>query len=108
MIEPTANTPLLAEEPRAKLEDVSTRPEEQVAAPKKSASATTAAQSSRSRLAYDQELARVFVEIVDPDSGEVIDRFPPEELVKHMQSLTDQEFLSNTQTGNGLLLDRVV
>jgi hypothetical protein len=108
MIEPTAHLPLPAEEPRAKLEGVSTRPEERVAASKRSEPAPAMAQSSRSRLAYDQELARVFVEIVDPDSGEVVERFPPEELVKHMQSLIEQEQSSSAQDGHGLLLDRVV
>jgi hypothetical protein len=33
---------------------------------------------------------------------------PPEELVKHMQSLIEQEQSSSAQDGHGLLLDRVV
>jgi hypothetical protein len=108
MIAVTAHTPVLAEEPRAKQAELTLRPVERVSASKKPEPTPAAAQSSRSRLAYDKELARVFVEIVDPDSGEVVDRFPPEELVKHMKSLIEQEHLPSGQDGTGLLLDRLV
>jgi uncharacterized FlaG/YvyC family protein len=119
MIAATAHTPVLAEETRTRQAELTLRPVEQVAASKKS-EATPAAthkksestlavnQSSRSRLAYDKELARVFVEIVDLDSGEVVDRFPPEELVRHMKSLIEQEHLLGGQDGTGLLVDRLV
>ena len=108
MIVEIGHIPLPAEEPQAKPTDSALRPVEPVAAAKRSESAPVAAQSSRSRLAYDKELARVFVEIVDPESGEVIDRFPPEELVRHMKSLIEQQHLPSGQDGTGLLLDRVV
>lgn len=48
------------------------------------------ADESRSRLAFDRELSRVFVEVVD-NSGEVIARFPPEQFVRHINSLVDQQ-----------------
>jgi len=108
MIEATAHIPPLAESTRAKPEALSLRTANRAAAPARSDSAPAAAGSSRSRLAYDRELARVFVEIVDQESGEVVDRFPPEELVKHMKSMTEQDLLSSGQEGAGLLLDRVV
>ena len=41
----------------------------------------------RARLAYDDELSRMFVEILDPKTGEVITRFPPERLVEQLKSL---------------------
>ena len=66
--------------------------------------------SSRSRLAYDTELSRVFVEIVDPKSGEVVQRFPPEQLVRHMSELIDQDLLDPSAGAGdpGLVLDEVV
>ena len=41
----------------------------------------------RARLTYDEELGRVFVEILDPRTGDVITRFPSERLVEHLNSL---------------------
>ncbi len=41
----------------------------------------------RARLTYDEKLSRVFVEILDPRTGDVITRFPPERLVEHLNSL---------------------
>lgn len=108
MIEATAYVPQLAEETRAKLDVLSLRSAKRVIAPARADSASVTDISSRSRLAYDRELSRVFVEIVDPESGEVVDRFPPEELVKHMQSMTEQDFSSSSPEGAGLLFDRVV
>ncbi len=64
--------------------------------------------SARSRLTYDDELSRVFVEIVDPDSGEVVSRFPPEQLVRHINSLIDQELVSESQGATGFLVDQSV
>ena len=100
--------PLVAEEPQAKPKVSLLRPAKPVAAAKRPEPASDAVHSSRSRLAYDKELARVFVEIVDPDSGEVIDRFPPEELVRHMKNLIEQDHLPSGQDGTGLLFDHVV
>ena len=74
--------------------------------PEQSAQSFQAAQSSRSRLTYDQELSRVFVEIVDPSSGEVIQRFPPEELVKHIDSIVAAA--NGEAEDPGLVLDEVV
>ncbi len=108
MIVETAHIPPPAEEPQAKPTESLLRPVEPVAAVRRSESASDSVQSSRSRLAYDKELARVFVEIVDPESGEVVDRFPPEELVRHMKNLTEQDYLPSGQDGTGLLLDRFV
>ena len=108
MIEATASVPQLAEETRAKPDVLSLRSAKRTVAPARADAASAADVSSRSRLAYDRELARVFVEIVDPESGEVIDRFPPEELVKHMKSMTEQDLLSSGRESAGLLLDRVV
>lgn len=64
--------------------------------------------SSRSRLTYDTELSRVFVEIVDPKSGEVVQRFPPEQLVRHMSELIDQNLLDSNAGGPGFVFDQVV
>ncbi len=41
----------------------------------------------RARLAYDEDLSRMFVEILDPQTGDVITRFPPERLVEQLSSL---------------------
>jgi uncharacterized FlaG/YvyC family protein len=41
----------------------------------------------RARLAYDEKLSRMFVEILDPKTGDVITRFPPERLVEQLNSL---------------------
>lgn len=56
---------------------------------------------SHYRLTYDEELSRVFVELLDPDSGEVVQRYPPEELVRHMQNLLEK-------SGHGRFVDRRV
>lgn len=41
----------------------------------------------RARLAYDDKLSRMFVEILDPKTGDVITRFPPERLVEQLNNL---------------------
>ncbi len=41
----------------------------------------------RARLAYDDKLRRMIVEILDPRTGDVIARFPPEHLVEQLSSL---------------------
>lgn len=64
--------------------------------------------SSRSRLAYDEDLGRVFVEIVDRDSGEVIDRFPPEELVRHIDGLIEQNEARRRGSAPGRLFSQVI
>ncbi len=108
MIVETGHIPLVAEEPLARPPVSLVRAAEPVVAARKAEPATNAVQSSRSRLTYDEELARVFVEIVDPESGEVVERFPPEQLVKHMKSLTEEDHLPTGQDGTGLLLDRLI
>ena len=62
--------------------------------------------SARSRLTYDDELRRVVLEIVDTDSGEVVSRFPPEQLVRHIASLIDQELVPESQGATGFLVDQ--
>ncbi len=53
----------------------------------------------RARLTYDEELSRVFVEILDPQTGDVITRFPPQRLVEHLNSLAaDDEPESDDDT----------
>ena len=61
---------------------------------------------ARSRLTYDDELSRVFVEIVDPDSGEVVSRFPPEQIVRHIDNLIDQNLVPKSQGTTGFLVDQ--
>ncbi len=41
------------------------------------------------RLTYDQERGRVYVEILDPQTGEVLQRLPPESAVERLQELND-------------------
>lgn len=62
--------------------------------------------SARSRLTYDEELRRVFLEIVDPNSGEVVRRFPPEQLVRHIDSLINQDLVPKSQGTTGFLVDQ--
>jgi len=45
----------------------------------------------RARLAYDNKLSRVFVELLDPRTGEVITRFPPERLVEQLNRLANDD-----------------
>ena len=63
---------------------------------------------SRARLAFDDELSRVFVEIVDRSSGEVIHRYPPEEIVRHIDALIKQQHLPAGQGNTGFLVDQSV
>lgn len=39
------------------------------------------------RLAYDQESHRVYVEILDPQTGDVLQRLPPESAAEHLQEI---------------------
>jgi uncharacterized FlaG/YvyC family protein len=64
--------------------------------------------TSRSRLAYDKELNRTFIEVVDVNSGEVVERFPPEEIVRHVEALLKQAEASRAAKRAGLVVDRVV
>ena len=61
---------------------------------------------SRSRLAFDEELSRVFIEIVDRSSGEVVHRYPPEEIVRHIDALIEQQHLRAGQGETGFLVDQ--
>ncbi len=116
MLVAITNIALSAEPPRQRLPaPAANRPAEPVVRKERvepnqnaerSARSFQAAQSSRSRLTYDQELSRVFVEIVDPESGEVVQRFPPEELVKHIDSIVAAA--NGEVDDSGLVLDRVV
>ncbi len=63
---------------------------------------------SRSRLAFDKELNRVFIEIVDLSSGEVVHRYPPEEIVRHIDALIKQQHLPAGQGNTGFLVDQSV
>lgn len=64
--------------------------------------------TSRSRLAYDRELSRTFIEVVDVNSGKVIHRFPPEEIVRHIEALMKEAEAARAAKHAGLVLDRVV
>ncbi len=46
--------------------------------------AAEAAPADNARLSYDREKKRVYVEILDPRTGEVIQRLPPESAVSRM------------------------
>ncbi len=67
----------------------------------------TARASSQSRLAFDRELSRVFVEIVDSDSGEVVQRFPPEQIVRYVAELSDSAAEAVNTERTGLVLDQL-
>ena len=53
------------------------------------APAAEAAPADNARLSYDRETKRVYVEILDPKTGEVIQRLPPESAVSRMIELSD-------------------
>lgn len=119
MLIATANISAAAEQPRERptteASQLAQRPEARVnpearLSPEAPASdqPSRISQSSRSRLTYDQELSRVFVEIVDPKSGEVVKRFPPEELVKHIDSLIEANRAKGDPENAGLVFDQVV
>lgn len=63
-------------------------------------------QKPSARLAYDGEVHRSFVEFLDPDTGEVMARFPAEDLSKHLDSPTAKDGFSSLETGT--LIDSVV
>jgi hypothetical protein len=64
--------------------------------------------TTRSRLTYDEELSRTFVEVVDLDTGAVVNRFPPEEIVRHLDFLLAQAEASRSARRGGSLINRVV
>ena len=64
--------------------------------------------SARARLSLDPELHRVFVEIVDPDTGDVITRFPPEQIAKHIDSVLEQTDQETNLEDSGLIFDQSV
>jgi uncharacterized FlaG/YvyC family protein len=66
----------------------------------------SAQRPSQYRLFYDNEFSRVFVQVVDRESGEEILRFPPEELVRFIDNSIDQA--QRPHKSSGLFLDRVV
>ena len=63
--------------------------------------------SSASRLVYDKDLGRVFVETVNRSSGEVIYRFPPEKLVRHINTLLKENEALRGNSTTGLIFDQV-
>ena len=64
--------------------------------------------SARARLSLDPELHRVFVEIVDPDTGDVITRFPPEQIAEHIDSVLKQTDQETNLEDSGLIFDQSV
>lgn len=56
-------------------------------AAQKPAPAPAKAASDSARLNYDQERGRVYVEILDPQTGEVLQRLPPESAVERLQQI---------------------
>ncbi len=52
------------------------------------------------RLSYDEDERRTYVEVLDPRTGDVLFRFPPEAMEKHLSSLVGN--------GTGALIDREV
>ncbi len=54
--------------------------------------AAEAAPADNARLSYDRETKRVYVEILDPRTGEVILRLPPESAVSRMIELSGGRF----------------
>ncbi len=104
----TATTPTPAAQtaaPRAVERAEKAAPEsKREAAPRervKSAPAPT--KPSQYRLAYDEDRSRIFIQVIDPDSGEEILRFPPEELVRFIDKSIGTGVPGNTP---GLLVDR--
>lgn len=57
------------------------------------------------RLVHDKELNRTFVQVVDRESGEEILRFPPEQLIRFIDSNIER---NRSGSAAGLLVDRSV
>ena len=64
--------------------------------------------SSRARLSLDPEQRRVFVEIVDPKTGDVITRFPPEQIADHIDSVLERTGQGTNLEESGLIVDESV
>ena len=64
--------------------------------------------ASRARLSLDPELHRVFVEIVDPKTGDVITRFPPEQIADHIDSVLERTGQETNLEDSGLIVDESV
>lgn len=60
---------------------------------------------SQYRLAYDKERSRIFIQVIDPDTGKEILRFPPEELVRFIDKSIDK---NSAGASTGLFVDRSV
>lgn len=104
----TATTPtpaVQATAPRAVERTEKTAPEsKREATPQERAkSAPTPNRPSQYRIAYDEERSRVFIQVIDPESGEEILRFPPEELVRFIDKSIGTGAAGNV---SGLLVDR--
>lgn len=95
-------------DPSRPSEAVSARPGAVGTADRNAAAPERGPEPARARLAYDRELSRTFVEVVDLDSGEVVERFPPEEIVRHVDALLEQAEAERAAKRAGLVLDRVV
>jgi len=65
-------------------------------------------QRSRARLSFDPEAHRVFVEIIDPKTGDVITRFPPEQIATHIDEVLEQTGQQTNLQDAGLIVDRSV
>jgi len=63
------------------------------AAPVESGRAAAGAQTRpvRARLTYDREESRTVVEVLDPRTGKVLYRFPPERVEEHRDALARKE-----------------
>ena len=64
--------------------------------------------SSRARLNFDPEKHRVFVEIVDPETGDVITRFPPEQIAANIDKILEQADQGTNPEDAGLIVDQKV
>lgn len=81
----SATSPAPQAEPRARPAAAESRsPAKSVSRPANLESTKT---SSLTRLNYDEELSRTFIEVIDRDSGAVVAKFPPEELVRYVQEV---------------------
>jgi len=109
---PTSDPPRPTEASSARLAAVAASPQVAKSAPApqrpKPDLPDPTADTARSRLAYDKELNRTFIEVVDLKSGEVVDRFPPEEIVRHAEAMLEQAEASRAAKRAGLVLDRLV
>jgi uncharacterized FlaG/YvyC family protein len=70
--------------------------------------AAEAERGSRARLSLDTEAHRVYVEIIDPETGDVISRFPPEQIATHIDEVLEQTGQQTNLQDAGLIVDRSV